>query len=158
VSFVHLHVHSMYSLLDGIGSPEAIIKRAKELGQPAIALTDHGNMHGAIEFYKAGKEQGITPILGNEFYGCEDHKSKHNRKDDPLFHLILLAKNEEGYRNLLKLTSISALDGHYYKPRIDFGLLQTYHGGLICLSGCIAGEIAYKFIVARGKEEPIQLA
>ena len=144
-SFVHLHVHSHYSLLDGVAKIGELVKKAKELAMPALALTDHGNMYGAIEFYDKCREQGIKPIIGVEAYLAENHLEKGNNgngnKSDIPNHLVLLAKNEEGYRNLLKITSIAHLEGFYYKPRIDKDILRRYAGGLIALSACAAGEI-----------------
>lgn len=143
MSFIHLHVHSHYSLLDGLGRPKQIVSRAKEMGANAVALTDHGSMYGAIEFYKEAKEAGIKPIVGCEMYvaprGLEDKISK---LDSSPYHLILLAKNAEGYQNLMKITSLGHLKGFYYKPRIDKENLKKYSKGLIATSACIAGEIA----------------
>lgn len=141
-NFVHLHVHSEYSLLDGLGSPAQIVKRVKELGMNAVALTDHGAMYGAIEFYQAAKEEGINPIVGIEAYVTNyDHKIKEKNSQVETHHLILLAKNEVGYRNLMKLTSIAHLEGYYYRPKFDKKTLEKYHEGLICLSGCNLAEI-----------------
>ena len=140
--FVHLHTHSHYSLLDGLGKIDALIKRAKELDMASLALTDHGNLYGAIEFYKKAKKAGIKPILGVEAYVApKDHAEKKLELDGKYYHLVLLAKNNAGWKNLIKLVTISNLDGFYYKPRIDKKLLGQYHEGLIGLSACIAGEI-----------------
>jgi DNA polymerase III subunit alpha len=142
MAFAGLHIHSHYSLLDGFGSPKALAERAKELGYTALALTDHGNTHGLIEFYKACKELEIKPVLG-----CEVYVSPRTRFDkDPAldtkpYHLILLAENDEGYKNLLELVTIANLEGFYYKPRIDFESLEKYKKGLIATSACLAGEI-----------------
>lgn len=142
-NFVHLHVHSHYSLLDGLGTPAQIVERAKEMGMEAIGLTDHGAMYGVIDFYKAAKEAGIKPIVGCEMYvaprGLEDKVSK---LDSNPYHLILLAKNAQGYQNLMRITSIGHLKGFYYKPRIDKETLKKYSNGLIATSACIAGEVA----------------
>ena len=142
-SFVHLHVHSHYSLLDGMAKIGELVKKAKELGMPALALTDHGNMYGAVEFYEKAREAGIKPIIGVEAYVAEDHKEKGSNggKSDRPCHLVLLARNEEGYRNLLKITSIAHLEGFYYKPRVDKNILRRYSKGLVVLSACAAGEI-----------------
>jgi len=143
MSFVHLHVHSHYSLLDGFGTPKDIVKRAVEHGSPAIALTDHGNMYGAIEFYKAAKERDIKPIIG-----CEIYVAPHSRFDktpgpgNKRYHLTLLALNATGYRNLMLIVSKAHLEGFYYKPRVDHGLLKAHSEGLVALSGCLAGELS----------------
>ena len=141
--FVHLHTHSHYSLLDGLSKVEALVKKAKEFGMEALAITDHGNMHCAVEFYKKAKEAGIKPIIGVEVYMAKGSRlSKISNVDNMRYHLTLLAKNEVGYRNLCKLVTASHLEGFYYKPRIDREILEKYHDGLICLSGCFSGEIA----------------
>lgn len=141
--FVHLHVHSHYSLLDGLGKVDELIKLAKQYDQPAMALTDHGVMYGAIEFYKKAKKAGIKPIVGVEAYVARHgHTDKRPKIDERPYHLVLLAKNETGYRNLTRLTTIAQLEGFYYKPRIDFELLSQYHEGLICSTACAAGELA----------------
>ena len=137
--FVHLHVHTEFSLLDGLARIEKLIDITKERGWKAVAITDHGNMFGALKFYETCILNGIKPIIGCEFYIARDHKVK-NTKDD-IGHLILLAKNNEGYHNLLKLISIAHVDGMYYKPRIDYELLKKYSGGVICLSACLAGHV-----------------
>ncbi len=140
--FVHLHNHSEYSLLDGLSKMEKMVAHAKELGMKAIAITDHGNMYGAIRFYKACVAQDIKPIIGLEAYMAK--RSRHDKEagvDKDYNHLILLAKNETGYKNLMKLVSISNLEGFYYKPRIDIELLEKYHEGIICLSACLNGYI-----------------
>ena len=140
-NFVHLHNHSHYSLLDGAMKPKAMAARAAELGQPALALTDHGNMFGAVEFYKACCSAGIKPLLGSEVYVAAD---RHNRTADKVgnrsYHMVLLAKNEAGWRNLVKLSSYGFLEGFYYRPRIDKDLLAAHSEGLIGLSACMSGE------------------
>ncbi|MEK9175203.1 MAG: DNA polymerase III subunit alpha, partial [Patescibacteria group bacterium] len=142
MSFVHLHTHSHYSLLDGLAKIPELVKRAKELGMPALALTDHGNMYGAIEFYKTAIKAGIKPIIGIEAYMAEGSLYEKNfGTDDKRYHIILLAKNLIGYKNLVKLTTIAHLDGFYYKPRIDKSTLNKYSDGLIALSACMSGEI-----------------
>ncbi|QQG43398.1 MAG: DNA polymerase III subunit alpha [Candidatus Daviesbacteria bacterium] len=139
--FVHLHTHTEYSLLDGISKIPQLVKRAKELGMEALALTDHGVLYGAIEFYKACRAEGIKPIIGVEMYIAKrSHKDKEGRVDSEPFHLTVLAKNYQGYLNLLKLVSIAHLEGYYYRPRVDKNLLREHHEGLIALSGCPAGE------------------
>ncbi|MDO8430248.1 MAG: DNA polymerase III subunit alpha [bacterium] len=140
--FTHLHTHSHYSLLDGLGKIDALVSRTKELGMDSLAITDHGALYGAVEFYKKAKKAGIKPILGVEAYiAPKDHKLKENSGDDRYHHLILLVKNKTGWKNLIKLVTISHLEGFYYKPRMDKKLLREYHEGLIALSACITGEI-----------------
>lgn len=141
--FVHLHNHSEYSLLDGLSKIDLMIKRAKELGMSSLAITDHGNMYGAIKFYKACKEAEIKPIIGSEIYISK--RTRHDKEagiDTESNHLILLAKNEVGYKNLMKIISVSNLEGYYYKPRSDIELLKEYHEGLICLSSCVKGYVS----------------
>ena len=137
--FVHLHVHTEFSLLDGAAKIKQLVALSAERGNKAVAITDHGNMYGTLQFYTECLSHGIKPIIGSEFYVCEDHKQRGGKP--VLNHLILLAKNNEGYKNLLKLSSISFVDGFYYKPRIDYNLLEQYHEGIICLSACLAGSI-----------------
>lgn len=141
-NFVHLHTHTQYSLLDGASKIPELVAYAKELGMPALAITDHGVMYGAIEFYRECLKQGIKPIIGCEVYitsGDRHDKSMSSR--DKMYHLILLAENNEGYQNLMKLVSIGEVEGFYYKPRIDKTVLRQYSKGLICLSACVAGEV-----------------
>ena len=127
MSFVHLHTHSHYSLLDGLAKIPELVRRAKELGMPALALTDHGNLYGAIEFYKACKKANIKPIIGVEAYiAARSLYEKSHGIDDKRYHLILLAKNSKGYKNLIKLVTIAHLDGFYYKPRIDRKILAEH--------------------------------
>ncbi len=144
-SFTHLHVHTEYSLLDGASKIKDLVVKAKNSGMGSIAITDHGNMFGSIEFYKACKEINIKPIIGVEAYLVDDIYSKDNfsksEKESKYTHITLLAKNLEGYRNLVKLVTKSYLDGFYYKPRIDKKLLEAHKDGILVLSGCIAGEI-----------------
>ena len=140
--FVHLHIHSEFSLLDGANRIKDLPVRAKELGMKAIAITDHGVMYGAVDFYKACKKEGIKPIIGCECYVAK--RSRFNKDpgiDNTYNHLILLAKNNEGYKNLSKMVSLSFVEGYYYKPRIDKELLEKYHEGVIALSACLAGEV-----------------
>ncbi len=152
MAYVPLHVHSHYSLLDGLGTPKAIVQRAKELGFSAVAVTDHGNLYGAIEFYKAAKAEGIKPIIGCEVYVSPG--SRFDRipgEENKPFHLILLAENYEGYRNLMELLTKANLEGFYYKPRMDYGLMKAHSKGIIALSACLAGEVAQA--VAQGDNE-----
>lgn len=143
MSFVHLHVHSHYSLLDGFGTPKSIVQRAKELGMPAVALTDHGVLYGAIEFYKAARAEGIKPIIGCEVYVAPGSRfDKTPGTENKPFHLVLLATSTEGYLNLMKLVSQAHIEGFYYKPRMDYGLMKAHSKGLIALSSCLAGEVA----------------
>ena len=137
--FVHLHVHTEYSLLDGAARIEKLAKLAKEYEMPAVAITDHGNMYGAIHFFNACQKAGVKPIFGTEFYVADDLTVKTGKTK--LSHLIILAKDEQGYNNLCKLNSIAFRDGYYYKPRIDYPTLEKYHEGLVCLSACLAGDI-----------------
>ena len=147
MSFVHLHMHTEFSLLDGAIKIKDLVKKVKENDMKAVAITDHGNMFGAINFYKECKAQGIKPIIGIEAYVApRSHLEKEGKIDSEPNHLILLAKNNEGYKNLIKLTSISYTEGFYYKPRIDKELLKKYSDGIICLSACLAGEIPKKIV------------
>ena len=142
-SFVHLHLHTEYSTLDGAVRIPQLMKKAKEYGMPAIGITDHGVMYGAVEFYLAAKKAGIKPIIGCEVYmapGSLFEKKAGNARE-AAYHFTLLAENEEGYKNLVKLVSIGQLDGMYYKPRIDHEHLAKFSKGLIGLSGCLKGEI-----------------
>ena len=140
--FVNLHVHSEYSLLDGACRIKNLIQRVKELGQTAVAVTDHGNMYGAVEFYKEAKKEGIKPIIGCEVYVApRTHFDREPKLDSSPYHLILLCKNNTGYQNLVKLVSIANLEGFYNKPRVDLELLKKYSDGLICMSACLAGEV-----------------
>jgi len=142
MSYVNLHCHSHYSLLDGFGSPKSIVKRCKELGCPAVALTDHGVSYGLIELYKECKAQGIKPILGCEFYIANRTRfDKEAKVDVKPYHLTVIAKNNTGYKNLLKLVTIAHLEGFYYKPRIDYDVLKQYSEGLIAMSGCVSAHI-----------------
>ncbi len=149
--FVHLHVHTEYSLLDGATRIDEMLKKCKELNMPAIAVTDHGNMYCVWKFMKAARDAGIKPIVGCEFYLCENlYNASYDNKE--YFHLILLAKNNTGYYNLCRLNSIAFVDGFYYKPRIDFATLEKYSEGLICLSACIAGQLPRLFLADRPQD------
>ena len=150
--FAHLHVHTEYSLLDGMCHISQLIERTKELGMDSLAITDHGAMYGVIDFYVAAKEAGIKPIIGCEVYVAEtDCHSRESAHKNP-YHLTLLVKNERGYRNLLQLVTKSYLEGFYYKPRVDKELLKLHHDGLIALSGCARGELARLILEGRNDE------
>ena len=159
MKFTHLHVHSHYSLLDGLGKIDDLLDRAKELGMDSIALTDHGVMYGAVELFIKAKEKGIKPIIGCEMYITPNdlHSKNPTAEDRKRYHLILLAKNEEGYHNLMKLVSIAHLEGFYYKPRIDRQTLRKYAKGLIGLSACIEGEIPAHIVSKYEKSKELAL-
>src|SRR6185369_13797648 len=141
--FVHLHNHSEYSLLDGLQKTKNMVEYAQSLGMKALAITDHGNMYGTIKFYQACLAAGIKPIIGCEIYVAK--RSLHDKEagvDKEYNHLILLAENETGYKNLMKIVTVANLEGYYYKPRTDLKLLKEYHEGLICLSACVNGYVS----------------
>ncbi|TCS83588.1 DNA polymerase III subunit alpha [Tepidibacillus fermentans] len=141
-NFVHLHVHTEYSLLDGASRIDHLVKKAKSLGMSALAITDHGSMYGVIPFYQACMKEGIKPIIGVEAYITAGHRTDRiSRQEQKIYHLVLLAENETGYKNLMKLVSIAHLEGFYYKPRIDKEVLREYHEGIIALSACLKGEV-----------------
>lgn len=143
--FVHLHTHSHYSLLDGLSKVDDMVDIAVKDGMPAMAITDHGNMYGAIDFYKTCKKKGIKPIIGCEVYmtaGSRKDKTAEGNSGKRYYHLILLAKNLQGYKNLIRLVTLANLEGYYYKPRVDKELLREFHEGIICLSGCLGGELS----------------
>ena len=152
-SFAHLHLHTEYSMLDGAARVEQVITAARNDGQPAIGITDHGNMYGALEFYKECHNQGIKPIIGIEAYQAGEHRSerpvRRGRLDDGdqgegdklYYHLTLLAETTQGYRNLMKLSSRAYLEGYYYKPRLDWELLSELHEGIIATTGCLGGVV-----------------
>ena len=145
MSFVHLHTHTQYSLLDGSGRLPELISHAKDMGMDSLAITDHGVMYGCLEFYKEAKRQGIRPILGCEIYVTPGSRfDREKNSDERYFHLVLLAENNEGYQNLIKIVTSGFVDGFYYRPRVDYEVLKKYHRGIIALSACLAGEIAKK--------------
>ena len=137
--FVHLHVHTEFSLLDGIARINKLVDITKERGYSAVAITDHGNMYGTLQFFEECIKAGIKPIIGCEFYICNDLHRKQGKDD--IGHIILLAKNDEGYHNLMKLNEVAFCEGFYYKPRIDYETLKAHSEGIICLSACLAGHI-----------------
>ena len=152
MAFAHLHVHTEYSLLDGASRVKELIRRTKELGMDSVAITDHGVMYGAVRFYKEAKAQGIHPVIGCEVYLAPGMRQERAEVDGTrYYHLILLAENETGYRNLVELISLANIEGYYYKPRIDKELLRQYHEGIIALSACVAGEIPQAIL--RGNNE-----
>lgn len=154
MSFVHLHVHTEYSLLDGSNKIKECVSRVKELGMNSVAITDHGVMYGVIDFYRAAKAEGIKPIIGCEVYvapGSRFDKESRGGDESRYYHLVLLAENDLGYHNLMKLVSRGFTEGYYYKPRVDMELLERYHEGLIALSACLAGEVSRN--VLRGMYE-----
>ena len=158
MEFTHLHVHTEYSLLDGSNKIKEYVARVKELGMDSAAITDHGVMYGVIDFYRAAREAGINPILGCEVYVAPG--SRFDREvgsgDDRYYHLVLLAENNQGYSNLMKIVSKGFVEGFYYKPRVDLELLEKYHEGIIALSACLAGEVAR--YLARGMYEDAKIA
>ncbi|HEX4543720.1 MAG TPA: PHP domain-containing protein, partial [Candidatus Acidoferrum sp.] len=147
--FVHLHLHTDYSMLDGACDVEKLVQRVKELGMPAVAMTDHGNIFGAVHFVNAAKAAGVKPIVGCELYVCkkDDHNIERTPPEgDTYNHLLVLAENEDGYRNLTRITSEASLHGFYYKPRISKKFLAEHSKGLIGLSGCLKGEVAERLM------------
>ena len=158
MKFTHLDVHSHYSLLDGLAKIDELLDYVKELGMGSVALTDHGNIYGAVEFSKKAKERGIKPILGCEMYlALEGMTQERPNIDDKRYHLVLLVKNEEGYKNLVKLITKAHLEGFYYKPRIDEELLTRHSSGLIGLSACLQGKIP-RLVLSNKIEEAENLA
>ena len=149
--FVHLHVHSQYSLLDGMIKFGRMFKVARSFHMPACAITDHGNMFGAIEYYFAAKEAGIKPIIGCEAYIAPRSRFDRKGKEDNAFHVVLLAMNNEGYFNLARLISLANIEGFYYSPRIDRDILRQYNAGIVCLTACLKGEVPA--LIVRGQED-----
>ena len=159
--FVHLHCHSHYSLLDGASPIDGLVKRTKELGMNSLALTDHGNLHGALEFYKTAKSAGVNPIVGYEAYiapGSRFDKKDAGSSKEASYHLTLLAQNRAGFQNLVKLASAAYLEGFYFKPRIDKELLAAHSEGIICLSGCVSSELSTSLIKGGAVEENFKQA
>lgn len=156
MSFAHLHVHTEYSLLDGFSNIKKLVKRVKEMNMDSVAITDHGTMFGVIDFYKAAKSEGVKPIIGLEAYmAARGMKDKDSKLDRSSFHLLLLAENDTGYRNLLKIASAAQLDGFYYYPRIDHDFLAAHSEGLICTSGCMSAEIP-RALLQENPEEAVR--
>ena len=159
-SFTHLHVHTEYSMLDGASRLDELVGKAAAEGMPALGMTDHGNMYGVVDFYKQCKEKGIKPIIGTEAYMAHEHRSerpsRRGRIDDSggetesggkvYYHLTLLAENNIGYKNLIKLSSLAFLEGYYYQPRMDWELLQRHSEGIIATSGCLGGHVLQKML------------
>jgi DNA polymerase-3 subunit alpha len=146
--FVHLHLHTDYSLLDGACEIETVMDRMVDLNMPAAAITDHGNLFGAVSFYESAKKRGIKPIIGCEVYVARNSHAERTANDGEKanHHLVLLCENNQGYKNLVKLVSHGFLQGFYYKPRIDKELLAQYSEGLICLSACLSGEVCSNLV------------
>ena len=162
VPFTHLHVHTEYSLLDGASKIDELVARTKELGMDSIAITDHGVMYGVVDFYRAALKAGIKPIIGCEVYVAPG--SRFDREigqgEDRYNHLVLLAENDKGYHNLLKIVSRGFTEGFYYKPRVDYEVLERYHEGIIALSACLAGAVATRLVKGlyeEAKEEALRL-
>ena len=156
--FAHLHVHTEFSLLDGLTKVESLVDHVKNLGMSSVAMTDHGNMHGAIDFYKAAKAKGVKPIIGAELYIAERSlRDKDNVKDRENYHLTVLAKDLAGYKNLIKLLSTAWLDGYYYKPRVDHDALRAHSQGLIALSGCLGSEVS-QAVLKSNPDKALRLA
>ena len=139
--FTHLHLHTDYSLLDGACDVDKLVERVASIGQKSVAMTDHGNIYGAVHFFNAAKEHGIKPILGCELYVCKKEDHRADPSGDKYNHLLVLAENEEGYRNLIRITSEASVHGFYKKPRISKNFLAKHTEGLIAFSGCLAGEL-----------------
>src|SRR5947209_4927563 len=158
-SFVHLHCHSHYSLLDGANQIPQLVEQVKALGMNSIALTDHGNLYGAIEFYRECKDKSLNPIVGYEAYVAPGKRTEREarKRGEAGFHLTLLAKNLVGFKNLVKMASIAFLEGYYYVPRIDKELLAAHHEGIVCLSGCASGEFS-ELILKDQLDEATRLA
>ena len=143
MEFTHLHVHTEYSLLDGSNKIKEYVARVRELGMDSAAITDHGVMYGVIDFYREAKAAGINPILGCEVYVAPDSRLDREigSDEDRYYHMVLLAENNQGYANLMKIVSVGFVEGFYYRPRVDRESLEKYHEGIIALSACLAGEV-----------------
>src|SRR4051794_37850661 len=158
-SFVHLHCHTHYSLLDGANRVPELVAHVKKLGMNAVSMTDHGNLFGAIEFYKECTAAGVNPIVGDEAYVAPGKRGEREakRRGEAGFHLTLLAQNAVGFKNLVKMSSVAYLEGYHYVPRIDKELLESHKEGLICLSGCASSEFS-EFILKEQMDEATELA
>ena len=156
--FVHLHVHTDYSLLDGNCRVEDLVVRAKSFGMTALGVSDHGNLFGAVEFYKACKKHGLNPIIGMEGYLAQGSRKEKSKVDSGknTYHLTLLSQSTEGFFNLMRLTSLSYLEGFYYRPRMDKELLRAHGKGLVALSGCLGGELI-QTLKTQGKEGALRV-
>src|SRR5208337_4706579 len=150
--FTHLHLHTEYSLLDGACDVSKLVDRVAALGQKSVAMTDHGNIYGAVHFFDAAKAKGIKPILGCELYICKNEDHRAPGDGDENNHLLVLAQNEEGYRNLIRITSEASLHGFYRKPRVSKKYLAEHAAGLIGFSGCLAGELCQELIAGKYEE------
>src|ERR1700741_5572862 len=149
--FIHLHLHTDYSLLDGACDVDKLVNRVADIGQQAVAITDHGNIYGAVHFFDAAKKHGVQPILGCELYICKKDDHRADPQGDDYNHLLVLAENEEGYRNLVRITSEASLHGFYRKPRVSKKYLAEHSKGLIGFSGCLAGELCELLNNEQGK-------
>src|SRR5262245_27857109 len=158
-TFAHLHCHTHYSLLDGANRIPELMEHVKSLGMNAVAMTDHGNLYGAVEFYREAKAAGINPIIGYEAYVAPSSRTEREakRRGDAGFHLTLLAQNTTGFKNLIKMSSAAFLEGYHYVPRIDKELLAAHSEGLICLSGCASSEFS-EFILQERMDQATELA
>ena len=159
MAFTHLHVHTEYSLLDGLSKINEIVSQAKKLGMDSLAITDHGVMYGVIDFYRAALKEGIKPIIGCEVYVAPGSRfdKEAGAGDDRYYHLVLLAENDTGYHNLMKIVSKGFVEGFYYKPRVDYEVLSEYHEGVIALSACLAGEVQ-RYLARNMYEEGVKAA
>jgi DNA polymerase-3 subunit alpha len=147
--FTHLHLHTDYSLLDGACDVDKLVERVAQIGQKSVAMTDHGNIFGAVAFYNAAQQAGVKPIIGCELYVCKKDDHRAAPEGDEYNHLLVLAENDEGYRNLVKITSEASLYGMYYKPRVSKKFLANHAKGLIGLSGCLAGELCENLMAGK---------
>src|ERR1700748_2443805 len=151
-SFVHLHLHTEYSMLDGASRIGDVIRAAVSDGQPAVGITDHGNMYGVLELYAAARDAGITPVLGMEAYFTDGSRfDRPKRSEHEIYHLTLLAETNAGYHNLMQVSSAAYLDGYYYKPRSDWELFERHHEGLIATTGCLGGLVPQ--LIPNGREK-----
>ena len=150
--FVHLHLHTEFSLLDGMIKPADLMGHCEKQNMPAVAITDHGNMYGVVKFYKAAKEKGVKPIIGCEVYVAPGDRRNTSKEQASANHLVLLSENETGYKNLVQLVTKAHLEGFYRRPRVDKELLEEFNEGLICLSACLQGEVAKAIVNDKMKQ------